>query len=139
MLEKIAQMGGSQGLSGITGPLKDIFGSSSSETTKVDQKGMDYLLQKILEQGYADVRGASRRAGAYDSDTEELMVNDFLARAAGEVAGRNTTTSTSDGGLLGQLGGLFGLDIGGGGGGGLLGNIASGGLSGIVKGIGKLF
>lgn len=91
-LEGLAQLGQVLQLFGV-GQNKD-----STTRTSLDPKGMDYLLQRITEGGYAETRSNKKRAGLYDSATDTLLANDFLARTAGEVAARNTVTTTTSGG-----------------------------------------
>lgn len=103
--------------SDITGALSGVLGSSTAQSgtqsTSIDQQGMMYLLNSILgsTQGLASITGMQKGAGIYSSAINGLLVNDLLARAAGEVAARNTTTKTkqknSSGGILGSI---FGSD-----------------------------
>jgi hypothetical protein len=73
--------------------------SSSKSTTKLDitKEGVDQLIRQILEgnQGLASVAGGQKAPGLYNSSTQQLLLNDLISRAAGEVAARSAPTTTS--------------------------------------------
>lgn len=71
--------------------------SSSTETSSIDKAGMDALIKQILDsnRGLASVTQGQRSAGLYNSSTSSLLANDLITRAAGEVAARNTTKTTT--------------------------------------------
>lgn len=78
----------------------DLFkGSSTTSTTRSDisQQGVNQLLQNILasNQGLGAVSGAQRSAGLYNSSTNQMLINDLLARATGEVESRRAGTTTT--------------------------------------------
>lgn len=68
----------------------------SVSQTQIDPEGMKYLLESILgsNNGLAAVSAGANSAGVYNSATETLLQNDLIARAAGEVAARNSKTVT---------------------------------------------
>ena len=106
----------------INSALGSIFGSTNKQTvnstltTQIDEEGLKYLLNTVLSGtgGLADVSAGENVAGLYDSATNTLLVNDLLARAAGEVAARNVTTTTNQTskqktpGIVDQVGGVIG-------------------------------
>ena len=91
-----------------------VIGPSSSSTSSVtktsDQintsqllltkEATDYMVQGILEgtNGLASVASGQKASGAYNSSTNTLLVNDLLARTAGEVAARSAITKNVIGG-----------------------------------------
>lgn len=129
------------GLQGILG----LGGSASGATDyedSIDPEGMKYLLRIALEgnQGLAAVSGAEQEIGLYNSTVNSMLVNDLLARSAGEVAARNSSRNYKGGkpNVGGTLGGIAGGILGSAG--GPLGSILGSGIgSSIGNAIGGLF
>lgn len=92
------------------------MGGTQTVKPNISKEGMDRLLQQILEsnQGIGSVTMGQKTAGLYGSTTNQMMLNDLLVRAAGELAARQagvTTTSeqrTEEEGLLDKIGSIFG-------------------------------
>ena len=86
---------------------------SSTQTTSsnISKEGMDALLQQILSgtQGLAAVASGQKSAGLYGSTTTQMLTNDLLTRATGELAKQKagTTTTTKVAAPLGKLGGAL--------------------------------
>ncbi len=93
--------------------------SSTSNTTRTSdqintsqllltKEATDYMVQGILEgtNGLAAVSSGQRASGAYNSTANTLLVNDLLARTAGEVAARSAVTKTVIGGVTTTSNGL---------------------------------
>lgn len=75
--------------------------SSITESTSISKEGMDALIKQILDsnKGLAGVTQGQRSAGLYNSTSNSLLANDLITRAAGEVASRTASkTSTTTGG-----------------------------------------
>lgn len=70
---------------------------TTTSESHIDQAGLDAMLKNILEgtSGLAAVSAGQRGAGGYNSSVNTLLTNDLLARAAGQVA-QNNKTSTSN-------------------------------------------
>lgn len=110
----IAQTGGAANLLTLAKMFK---GTSSTQTTSsnISKPGMDALLQQILgsAQGLSSVASGQRGAGLYNSSTNQLLLNDFMTRAAGELekqrAGTTTTTRAPAQFGLGDIGTVLGL------------------------------
>jgi hypothetical protein len=91
-------------------------GGTQTVKPNITKEGMDRLLQQILEstQGLGSVTMGQKTAGMYGSTTNQMMLNDLLVRAAGELAARQagvTTTSeqrVEEEGLFDKIGNLFG-------------------------------
>lgn len=71
--------------------------SSITQTDSISSDGLNALLQHILESnsGLAQVASGEKGAGLYNSSTNQLLINDLLTRAAGEVQSRNTTRTVT--------------------------------------------
>ena len=83
-------------LGSIPGLTEAINGKTTTSSTSIPSSGLNYLLQQILSsnQGLASVAGGQNTAGLYNSTVQTQMVNDLLARSAGEVASKTATTTT---------------------------------------------
>lgn len=70
-------------------------GTTDTTSQSVAPGGVEYLMRLALEgnQGLAAVSSGQRRAGLYNSSTNQLLSNDLLARSAGEIA-RSTASTT---------------------------------------------
>jgi hypothetical protein len=84
-------------LQSIPGLSQAINGETSTSSTAISSQGLNYLLQQILSgtNGLASVAGGQNTAGLYNSTVQTQMVNDLLARSAGEVASKTATTTTT--------------------------------------------
>lgn len=110
----IAPTGGQANLLNLAKMFK---GTSSTQTTSsnISKPGMDALLQQILgsAQGLSSIASGQRGAGLYNSSTNQLLLNDFMTRAAGELekqrAGTTSTTRTPAQFGLGDIGTLLGM------------------------------
>jgi hypothetical protein len=73
--------------------------TSGSKTTSsnVSQDAVNALVQQILEgsQGLAATASGQKRAGLYNSSTNQMLVNDLIARASAEGAKLNKSETTS--------------------------------------------
>jgi len=105
-----APANGNAGLAQLQQFIQAVAPSRNVETTSnnITPEGINYLIQQILESnnGLASVSSGQNVAGSYNSSTQSLMVNDLLARAAGEAATRGATTtrtSSNQQSALGQL------------------------------------
>ncbi len=104
-------------LTSLLGMLK---GSSSSQTTtpNISSEGMNAVLNQILgsANGLAAVSSQGRSSGLYNSSTQQLLNNNYIATTAGELAKQragSTTTSKKDASLGGKdLLALIGLSAG---------------------------
>lgn len=78
---------------------QDAYTDSSSETvhSSISAEGLNSMLKNILEgtQGLAAVSAGQRGAGGYAASTNTLLLNDLMARAAGQVAQNDKTTVTN--------------------------------------------
>lgn len=112
----------------LLGGAKTLFGSSSNTTvsggtsttqTMLSQDAVNALLKDLLESdsgGLARVASGARIPGLYNTTSQQLMVNDLLARSAAQVAKASaptvtttspkTTTVTDPGLISGSLGKL---------------------------------
>jgi hypothetical protein len=92
------QIGGSE-TNGGSASWQDAYTDSSSETvhSSISAEGLNSMLKNILEgtQGLAAVSSGQRGAGGYSSSTNTLLLNDLMARAAGQVAQNDKTTTTN--------------------------------------------
>jgi hypothetical protein len=82
-------------LGSIPGLAEAIGGKTTTSSTSMNPQGMTYLLQQILSgtNGLASVASGQNTAGMYNSTVQTQMVNDLLARSAGEVASKQSTTT----------------------------------------------
>lgn len=77
-----------------------VSGSSSQsggygyEQTILTQEAVNRLLQQIMESntGLTSIAQGQKNAGLYNSSTMQLLINDLMARAAGEVAVKGAKT-----------------------------------------------
>lgn len=73
-------------------------GSSSGgygyEQTLLSQEAMNRLLQQIMESntGLTSIAQGQKNAGLYNSSTMQMLINDLMTRAAGEVAVKGAKT-----------------------------------------------
>ena len=120
-----------EGAKGISELLKIFTGqkqntsSTESSTSGLDlsPEAVNYLLQSLMESnsGLAAVAGSAKAPGLYNATSRNLLVNDLIARAAGEVATKGAKTVSQRSlnqqqvtpgqisptqGLLGTLGGV---------------------------------
>lgn len=87
------------GTSTITGG-GTVSGSGSSsggygyEQTILTQEAVNRLLQQIMESnsGLTSIAQGQKNAGLYNSSTMQMLINDLMARAAGEVAVKGAKT-----------------------------------------------
>ena len=87
------------GTSTITGG-GTVSGSGSSsggygyEQTILTQEAVNRLLQQIMESnsGLTSIAQGQKNAGLYNSSTMQMLINDLMARAAGEVAAKGAKT-----------------------------------------------
>lgn len=92
--------------------------SSQTEQTMLSKEAIDSLLKGILEgttgrPGLASIVSGQRTAGLYNSAVNTLLVNDLLARAAGEVATKAAPrVVTSTGGVTTRQEQVPGMDLG---------------------------
>lgn len=78
-------------------------GSSTTTTTQsnISQEGINAMIADILggNQGLASIAGGQKAAGGYNSSTNQLLINDLLARTTAQVAkataGTTETKSTA--------------------------------------------
>jgi hypothetical protein len=96
-------------------------GGSQTDQTMFSQEGINAMLRQLMESeqsGLAKVASGARIPGMYNTTTQQLMVNDLLARTSGEVATRTAprvttrqpTTETSETpGMLSSKGGTLGM------------------------------
>lgn len=89
---------------------KTLFGSSSNEVTTgggttstrqtmLSQDAINALLRGMMEKeegGLAKIASSSRIPGLYNSTTQQLMINDLMARSAAEVAKAGAPTVTTE-------------------------------------------
>lgn len=77
-----------------TGASRNTSGTRTTQT-EIDPEGLNYLFKSLLESnsGLAPILSAEQEAGLYNSPTAQLLVNDVLARSAGEVAARTGRTT----------------------------------------------
>lgn len=75
-------------------------GSINTSQLMLSQEAVDYMTTQILAgtQGLAAVSSGQKTAGGYNSSANQLLVNDLLARTAGEVASRSAVTKQVIGG-----------------------------------------
>lgn len=89
-----------QGIQGSSSTTTQTGSSTQTQRSDMTEEGMQRVLNRILAGpgGVADISGAARGAGLYNSTTELQLQNDLAARAAGELemlrAGTTTTTDT---------------------------------------------
>src|ERR1700742_329805 len=83
-------------LSALPSTLDSFFGKTTTQNSSVSAAGQSALLQQILSgtSGLASVAGGQHAAGLYNSSTNELLTNDLLTRAAGQVNEQNKQTTT---------------------------------------------
>ena len=111
----MAQMAPTGSAANMMNLLKMFKGTSSTQTTgsNISQQGMDAVLQQILgsAQGLASIAGGQKAAGLYNSTTNQMLMNDFITRAAGELekqrAGTTTVSKTAPQFGIGDIGGLL--------------------------------
>lgn len=111
-MAQIAPTGGQANLMNL---MKMFKGTSSSQTTSsnMSKEGMDALLQQILgsSQGLAAIAGGQKASGMYNSTVNQMLMNDFVTRAAGELekqrAGTTVTTRNPAQFGIGDIGGLL--------------------------------
>ncbi len=96
-LGDIAQLFLGKSSSGSSNTAGAISGSRTTQES-VAPGAVDAVVKAILEgsQGLAAVANGQRRAGLYNSSTNNLMVNDLVARAAAEGAKLNKSTTVTD-------------------------------------------
>jgi len=72
-------------------------GSTTTKQTKLSQDAINALLQNILGgvQGLSAVTSGQKKSGMYNSTVNELLSNDLLTRAAGQVAVASAPTVTT--------------------------------------------
>lgn len=91
-------VGGSETTGG-SSSFQDAYTDSSSDTvhSSISAEGLNSMLKNILEgtQGLAAVSSGQRGAGGYSGSTQTLLLNDLMARAAGQVAQNDKTTTTN--------------------------------------------
>jgi hypothetical protein len=85
------------GASDLTSLINLIKGSSTTTTQGPNAAGMQALLQNILSgtSGLSAVTSGAKSAGGYNSSAQTLMTNDFLTRAAAQVAANSSTSTKS--------------------------------------------
>lgn len=77
-------------------------GTGTSTTTKqtlLSKDAVDALMKGLMEDertGLARVASGARVPGMYNSTTQQLMINDLLARSAAEVAKASAPTTTTE-------------------------------------------
>lgn len=71
--------------------------STTTKSSSIDQTAYDAMLKNILSgvNGLATVSSGQRSAGLYNSSTNQLLTNDLVTRAAGEVAANNKSETTT--------------------------------------------
>jgi len=119
----------------LAGIPKTLFGSSSTQTTSggtqtqqtmMSQDAVNAMLKDLMEddsRGLARVASGARVPGMYNTTSQQLMINDLLARSAAQVEKARaptvttkspTVTKMEEPGLLsGSTGGLIGLGAAG--------------------------
>jgi len=109
---------------------KTLFGDSSTQTTEggtstkqtmLSKDAIDALMKGLMEDersGLAKIASSQKIPGMYNSTSQQLMINDLLARSAAEVAkaGAPTVTTTAPSkvtketsGVLGSTSSLIGI------------------------------
>jgi hypothetical protein len=72
---------------------------TTTTTTKgnISEEGINSMIQKILssDSGIAAIAQGEKRTGLYNSTTNQMLVNDLITRAAGELAERQAGTTTT--------------------------------------------
>lgn len=75
-------------------------GGSTTEQTMFSQEAINSILKGIMEgtsggTGLASITAGQKTPGLYNSTTRNLLVNDFIARAAAQVAEKNAPKVTT--------------------------------------------
>lgn len=74
-----------------------VSGGTKTQQTMLSQEALNTLMKQVMEgnSGLAAVASSQKAPGLYNSTTRQLLTNDLLARAAGEVAVKGAPTVTS--------------------------------------------
>lgn len=109
--DQLPQQNPLAGMSDLTSLVNLFKGSSSSQTTSMNQAGMDAMLRNLLSgvQGLSAVSGGTKSMGGYNSTVQTQLTNDLMTRLAGQIAQGTATTTKS---TKAPLGGTDILNVG---------------------------